>query len=87
VFCRRFEQSAVQVSVPMHGPAQYDFSGEDFIKEDVPFEGTKNQKESPGPQIRMLKTPWRPEIRLLGQQPAHGLDRIEIAIGHLPTCV
>jgi hypothetical protein len=41
--------------MPLHGPAHHDFSCEDFVKEDMLFKRTKNEKEAPVAQSLMSK--------------------------------
>ena len=84
-FVRCFEQPAGQVAMPMHGASQHDFSGEDFIEQDVFAEGAKNQKETPRSQFWVRKAARRAEIRLQGKQMAGGFDRVKIPVGNLPT--
>ena len=44
-----------------------------------------NEKEAPFAQTRVSETAAWPQIRMLAQQPARGLHRVEVAIGYVPA--
>jgi len=80
-----FKQSLRQVTMPMHGPTHHDFAGENFVKEDMPFERTENEKETPVVQPRVGKAAVWTKRRMLPEELASRLHRVEIKIGHFPT--
>jgi hypothetical protein len=73
--------------MPMHGPAHYDFSCEDFVKEDMFFERTKNEKEAPVAQPMVSKATAWPKRRVLAEELAGRLHGVEVKISQFPASV
>ena len=73
-----------QVTLPAHRPPHHDVATGQFVKEDVLVEGSGEEEEAPFAQPRVSETTAGPEIRMLAQQPAGSLHRVEVTIGYLP---
>ena len=82
---RKFEQSSGQVTLATHRPPHHYVAARQFVKENVLIERPGNEKEAPFAQARVGETSARPQIRMLGQQLAGGLNRIEVTISHFPA--
>ena len=63
-----FEQPAWQVTVPVHGPAHHHHFIDHFVKEDVLFERTEHDKESPVVQTRVVEAAARIQQRVLSRR-------------------
>ena len=48
-------------------------------------EGRGDHKEAPFAQTRVSEAAAWPQIRMLAQQPAGGLHRIEVTVGYVPA--
>ena len=81
----RFEQSSWQITVPMHGPALYDFPRANFVKEDVLPKRAEDEKKAPVAQARVSKAGERSKSWLHPEELTSCLDGVEIIISHIPV--
>ena len=71
----------------MHGTAHYHVIAGHFVEEDVLFEGTVHDEETPIAQARMSEVAARPKLRVLAEELAGGGHGIKVAFGHFPARV
>ncbi len=75
---RWFEQSAEQITVPVHCALQHHFVGQHFVKQDLIVEWPENEEEAPLAQTRVGEAAARAKMRLPARQITSGFHRIEI---------
>jgi hypothetical protein len=80
-----FEQSSGQLTLPTHCPTHHDIAAGHFVGENVLIERPGNEKEAPFAQTRVSETASWPQIRMLAQQPARGLNRLKVTIAYFST--
>lgn len=69
----------------MHSATHNYFTGDNFIEQNVLFEGTEHNEETPVPEACMSEIATRPQLRMLSEEVAGGFDCVKIPFGYFPT--